>query len=232
MEDTPVAPAAPAESEATPINTNPEPQAPAAPDMHGFTSDQLAEMQKFFAANGGFDKIKSRISNPEPRVEQPAAQPESQAQPQQPRYEQPAYRAPAGSITAQEFLAKQYFGSLAQEEKYAPISSEIANGDVLKEMASFNIQPLNQDGSINDQMVRRYLDLKAQTVPAKQTGAMPEASAAPTVDYVPVGEKIDTLDQAFAVLRQDAQLKMSGQAGHPQIAKAEEFIKNSYKSGK
>lgn len=234
MEDTPVAPAeapkAP-ESEATPINTNQEPQAPAAPDMHGFTSDQLAEMQKFFEANGGFDKIKSRISNPEPKVEQPA-QPEPQAQPQQPRYEEPAYRAPEGSITAQEFLAKQYFTSLSQEEKYAAISKEIADGDVLKEMASFNIQPLNRDGSINDQMVRRYLDLKAQTVPAKQTGAMPEASAAPTVDYVPVGEKIDTLDQAFAVLRQDAQLKMSGQAGHPQIAKAEEFIKNSYKSGK
>ena len=229
MEDTPVAPAALAESEATPINTNPEPQAPAAPDMHGFTSDQLAEMQKFFAANGGFDKIKSRISNPEPKAETPA-QPEVRQE--APKAPEPVYRAPAGSITAEEFLAKQYFGSLAQEEKYANISNEIANGDVLKEMASFNIQPLNKDGSINDQMVRRYLDLKAQTVPAKQTGTMPEASAAPTVDYVPVGEKIDTLDQAFAVLRQDAQLKMSGQAGHPQIAKAEEFIKNSYKSGK
>lgn len=229
MEDTPVAPAAPAESEATPINTNPEPQAPAAPDMHGFTSDELAEMRKFYDANGGFDKVKSRLSNPEPKVETPA-QPEVKQE--APKAPEPVYRAPAGSITAQEFLAKQYFGSLAQEEKYASISNEIANGDVLKEMASFNIQPLNQDGSINDQMVRRYLDLKAQTVPAKQTGVMPEASAAPTVEYVPVGEKIDTLDQAFAVLRQDAQLKMSGQAGHPQIAKAEEFIKNSYKSGK
>ena len=76
------APKAP-ESEATP-NTNPEPQAPVVPDMHGFTSDQLAEMQKFFAANGGFDKIKSRISNPEPKVETPA-QPAPQAQPQQPQ---------------------------------------------------------------------------------------------------------------------------------------------------
>lgn len=232
MENAPEAPAeapqAP-ESEATPINTNP---APAAPDMHGFTSDQLAEMQKFFEANGGFDKIKSRISNPEPKVEQPVAQPEPQVQPQQPRYEQPAYRAPAGSITAEEFLAKQYFDSLAHEEKYAAISKEIADGDVLKEMASFNIQPLNRDGSINDQMVRRYLDLKAQTVPAKQSGATPEASAAPTVDYVPVGEKINDIDQAYAVIRQDAQLKASGMAGHPNVALAEEFIKNSYKDRK
>lgn len=232
MENAPEAPAAaPAESEATPINTNPEPQA--MPDMHGFTSDQLAEMQKFFEANGGFDKIKSRISNPEPKVEQPVAQPEPQAQPQQPqqpRYEQPAYRAPAGSITAEEFLAKQYFSALSQEEKYASISKEIADGDVLKEMASFNIQPLNRDGSINDQMVRRYLDLKAQTVPAKQSGANPEASAAPTVDYIPVGEKIDNINQAYDIIRQDASLKSRGMAGHPEVAKAEEFIKNSYKA--
>lgn len=227
MENAPEAPAeapkAP-ESEATPINTNP---APAMPDMHGFTSEDLAEMRKFYDANGGFDKVKSRLSNPEPKVEQPA-QP-AQAQPQQPRYEQPAYRAPAGSITAQEFLAKQYFTSLSQEERYASISKEIAEGDVLKEMASFNIQPLNQDGSINDTMVRRYLDLKAQTVPAKQTGVSPEASAAPTVEYVPVGEKITDLNQAYAVIRQDAQLKATGQAGHPNVALAEEFIKNSYK---
>lgn len=232
MENAPEAPAeapqAP-ESEATPINSNPAP----APDMHGFTSEQLADMQKFFEANGGFDKIKSRISNPEPKVETPAQPQVTQPQPQQPQpFERPAYRAPAGSITAQEFLAKQYFESLAHEEKYAPISKEIAEGDVLKEMASFNIQPLNQDGSINDTMVRRYLDLKAQTVPAKQSGATPEASAAPTVEYVPVGEKITDLNQAYAVIRQDAQLKATGQAGHPNVALAEEFIKNSYKDRK
>lgn len=229
MENAPEAPAeapkAP-ESEATP-NTNPEPAQ--APDMHGFTSDQLAEMQKFFEANGGFDKIKSRISNPEPKVEEPA---QPQQQPQQPQHEQPVYRAPAGSITAEEFLAKQYFESLAHEDKYSAISKEIAEGDVLKEMASFNIQPMNRDGSINDVMVRRYLDLKAQTVPAKQSGATPEASAAPTVEYVPVGENITDLNQAYAVIRQDAQLKATGQAGHPAIAKAEEFIKNSYKERK
>lgn len=230
MENAPEAPAeapqAP-ESEATPINTNP---APAAPDMHGFTSDQLAEMQKFFEANGGFDKIKSRISNPEPRVEQPVDQPAPQAQPQQPRYEEPAYRAPAGSITAEEFLAKQYFESLAHEDRYASISQQIADGDVLKEMASFNISPLNRDGSINDQMIRRYLDLKAQTVPAKQSGVSPEASSAPTVDYVPVeGDKITDLNQAYAIIRQDAQLKSTGMAGHPNVKLAEDFIKNSYK---
>ena len=235
MENAPEAPAeapkAP-ESEATP-NTNPEPAQ--APDMHGFTSDQLAEMQKFFEANGGFDKIKSRISNPEPKVEQnvlnTTAPNDAQAQ-AQPQAQETAYRTPAGSITAEEFLAKQYFESLAHEEKYSAISKEIAEGDLLKEMASFNISPLNRDGSINDQMVRRYLDLKAQTVPAKQTSVTPEASAAPTVEYVPVGDKITDLNQAYEVIRQDASLKATGQAGHPSIALAEEFIKNSYKDRK
>ena len=222
MENTPEAPAAaPAESEATPTNTNP---APAAPDMHGFTSEQLADMQKFFEANGGFDK--SRISNPEPKVEE-TIQAEEPAQVQQPQYEQQPSRPPMGAITQEEFMARQYFDYLSHQEKYAPIAKEIAQGDVLKEMASFNISPLNKDGSINDQMVRRYLDLKVQTVPAKQSGATPEASAAPTVEYVPVGENIADLNQAYAVIRQDAQLKATGQAGHPSVAKAEEFIKNA-----
>ena len=230
MEEAPVAPAeapkAP-ESEATPTNTNPEPAQ--APDMHGFTSEQLADMQKFFEANGGFDKIKSRISNPEPRVEQnvlntPAPKVE---EPRVERPQEPVYRPPAGAITQEEFMARQYFDFLSKQEKYAPIAKEISEGDVLKEMASFNIQPLNRDGSINDQMVRRYLDLKVQTVPAKQSSATPEASAAPTVEYVPVGETITDLNQAYAVIRQDAQLKSTGQAGHPSVAKAEEFIKNA-----
>lgn len=232
MENTPnEAPAAPAESVATPnTNETASVEAPKAPDMHGFTSEELANMRKFFDNNGGFEGVKNKISNPEPKVEAPA-QPEVKVEePKAP--EAQTYRAPEGSITAQEFLAKQYFGSLAQEEKYAAISKEIANGDVLKEMASFNIQPLNKDGSINDTMVRRYLDLKAQTVPAKQSGSMPEASAAPTVDYIPVGEKIESMDQAYAIIRQDVSLKSRGLAGHPEVAKAEEFIKNSYKERK
>ena len=226
MEEKPEAPAeapkAP-ESEATPTNDNASTQ----PDMHGFTSDQLAEMQKFFAANGGFDKIKSRISNPEPKAEpvKDEAQEQPAQAPEQPQ--QPEYRAPEGSITAQEFLAKQYFEALAHEDKYSPIAKEIASGELLKEMAAFNIQALNRDGSINDQMVRRYLDLKAQTVPAKQSGAEPGASNAPTVDYIQVGEQINNLEEAYAVIRQDSQLKRSGMAGHPSVAKAEEFIKKA-----
>ena len=225
MADTPEAPAeapqAP-ESVATP-NTNPEPaEAPQMPDMHGFTSEQLADMKKFFDNNGGFDAIKSKISNPQPAQPAPEApqNPTSQPQSTQPApSEQSSYKAPEGSITPEEFLAKQYFNSLSLEEKYAPIADQIRNGDVLKEMASFNIRALNPDRSINDQMVRRYLDLKAQTVPAKATGTEPNMSNAPTVTYTEVGDNIASLDQAYKVLMEP---------GNPGMAKAEEFIKNHF----
>ena len=231
MDNTPeAAGAAPApQTEATPINTTPE-QAPAAPDMHGFTSDQLADMKKFFESNGGFDKIKAKISNPEPKVEQnvlntPAPNLPNQEMQPQAQTEQPAYRAPAGSITPQEFLAQQYFGALAREEKYASIAKEVESGAVLKDMAALNIRPINQDGSINDTMVRRYLDLKAQTVVAKQTSAVPEASAAPTVEYAPFDDNNMDMRSAMAVLQQDSMLRSRGLAGNPQAAKAEEFMK-------
>ena len=222
MADTPEAPAeapkAP-ESEATPTNTEqtsaPAPAPAPAPDMHGFTSDQLADMKKFFDANGGFDKIKSKISNPEKPAEpaQPTQTNEPTSQPQ-PAPEAP--KTPEGAITAQEFLAKQYFQSLAGEEKYQAISKGIANGDYLKEMSAFGINALNPDGSINDQKVRMYLDLKAQTVPAKPANDEVEASNAPTVNYVEVGEKIENIDQAYAVLMQP---------GHPKREDAKAFIK-------
>lgn len=231
MENTPEAAGAAQapQTEATP-NTNPAPApapAPAAPapDMHGFTSDQLADMKKFFEANGGFDKIKAKISNPEPKVEQnvlntPAPKVETPAQP-----EQPAYKMPVGSISREEFLAQQYFNALAHEEKYAPIAKEVESGAVLKDMAAFNIRPINADGSINDMMVRRYLDLKAQTVTAKQTSSTPEASAAPTVDYMQFDEANMDIRKATAILQQDSALKAKGLGGNPDAQKAEEFMK-------
>ena len=234
MENTPEAPVTPeVKSEATP-NTNTEQatsSAPAAPDMHGFTSDQLADMKKFFEANGGFDKIKAKISNPtpvqpqQPNLDATYAMKKEEDMLKAPQTEQPTYKAPIGSITREEFLAKQYFSSLAKEEKYASIAKDVESGTLLDEMVAFNIKPINQDGSINDAMVRRYLDLKAQTVVAKQTSTMPEASAAPTVEYAPYDEKNLTMQQAVAILQQDSALKAHGQGGHPNAQQAEEFMK-------
>lgn len=233
MADTPTEAAAPApagETVATPTNTNTEPaKAPEtnSVDLHGFTQEDLAGMRTFIDNNGGWDKIKSRISNPEKPIDKPV----ENSQPQPQKTEEPtshtqepaqtqAPQTPQGAITAQEFLAKQYFKSLAGEEKYAPIAKGIENGDYLKEMAAFGINALNQDGSINDQKVRMYLDLKAQTVPAKPTESEPNASAAPTVNYTEVGENGFTdINQAYKVLMEP---------GNPNMAKAEEFIKNHF----
>ena len=215
------------ESEANPTpTTNPEP-APA-PNLHGFTEDQLAEMEKFYSANGGFEKVfgrvKSAISNPEktaqsaPETPQTTSEPKNDNQPtSQPEQTPEPIKTPQGAITPQEFLAEQYFKSLAGEEKYSNISKEIANGDYLKEMAAFGINALNPDGSINDQKVRMYLDLKAQTVPAKPTETEPNASAAPTVTYTEVGDNIANIDQAYKVLMEP---------GNPARQKAEEYIRN------
>lgn len=231
MADAPDAPAeAPkaSESEQIPTTTNTE-QPTAAPEqkaetpnMYGFTSEQLAEMKKFYDANGGFDKVKSKISNPEKTTVAEPAKPTEAEEPtshtEQPQTQAP--QTPRGAITAQEFLAEQYFKSLAGEEKYAPISKGIENGDYLKEMAAFGIQALNQDGSINDQKVRMYLDLKAQTVPAKPTGSEPNASAAPTVTYTRAGEGgIKDINEAYKILME---------SNNPDAKLAEEFIKNSY----
>lgn len=233
MENAPEAPAeAPKAPESEAPQTINEPAQAQAPDMYGFTSEQLAEMKKFYDANGGFDKVKSRISNPQQFEQQPQQQqmqqqnygpqmqqPTSQQYQQYQQQQQAPYRPPQGAITPEEFLAQQYFQGLSRDPKYENIAEQIASGDVLKEMAGFNIQPLNMDGSINDMMVRRYLDLKAQTVPAKPTETEPNASNAPTVTYTAAGDKISDINQAYKILMEP---------GNPDMAKAEEFIKNSY----
>ena len=218
MENNPEA--APQGTEAAPQTAATEPVKNEAPEINaeqvakyfGTDTETLGKFQKFVDANGKFDsafsKMKTDISNPTRPTEAPAT---SHTQ------TEPAYKAPQGAITAQEFLAQQYFKALAGEEKYAPIAKGIENGDYLKEMAAFGINALNQDGSINDQKVRMYLDLKAQTVPAKPTAAEPDASAAPTVSYVNVGDKIENIDQAYQVIMQP---------NHPKSKEAEEFIKN------
>lgn len=234
MENNPEAAVTPeVKTEAQPTNTNQETQAPAAPampDMHGFTSDQLADMKKFFEANGGFDKIKAKISNPTPApapaVEQKPAEPVQQQAPQMPQQPQQQQQID-GSIGMNEWIAKQYFEGFANDPKYKQVFAEKSTNDLAKEMAGFNVFLTNMDGSINDKGVRAYLDMKAETIAAHQTAVTPVESSAPTVDYVPVGDSINNIAEARAVLMQDSQLKRSGQAGHPKAQLAEEFLKKS-----
>ena len=232
MDNTPnEAPAAAqaAESVATPNTNENTAQAPAMPDMHGFTSEELAEMRKFYDNNGGFDKVKARISNPEPKSLEQTAQAQTQASVQQQpvAQSQQPMRTPDGMLSRNDLLMRGYYERLAGEEEYKPIAKEITNGDVLKEMEMLGINPTDSNGFIDDKKIRAFLSIKAKTVPASQTNSTPEASPAPTVDYIQVGDAIENMAQARAVIMQDSQLRASGQAGHPSVAKAEEFLRNA-----
>ena len=224
MADAPDAPAeapkAP-ESEQTPTSTNNQAQAPEqkAPDMHGFTSEQLAEMRKFYDANGGFDKVKSKISNPEKPADKPAEEPEKKEEPTSHTETQPVQQQKPQGRTNDDLMAEYYFEKLSRKPEFAAISKEIANGSVLKEMANLGIQYKYADGSWNNDRINDYLELRAKTVPAKPTDTEPNASAAPTVNYVEVGDKIDTIEQAYKVIMQP---------NHPKMQMAEDFIKNYY----
>jgi hypothetical protein len=92
-------------------------------------------------------------------------------------------------------------------------------------MSSLGIKAVYPDGSIDEDKLIKYLDLKAKTVPAKQSEAMPEASMAPTVDYVPVGDSITSMDQAQKIILQDTQLRRQGKAGHPSAKMAEDYMR-------
>ena len=218
-----------AESVATPNTNENTSQAPAMPDMHGFTSEELAEMRKFYDNNGGFEKVKARISNPEPKTLEQPVQAQAQAPIQQQPVAQPQQpmRTPDGMLSRNDLLMRGYYERLAGEEEFKPIAKEIIGGDVLKEMEMLGINPTDSNGFIDDRKIRAFLSIKAKTVPAAQSNSMPEASPAPTVDYIQVGDTIENMAQARAVIMQDSQLRASGQAGHPSVAKAEEFLRNA-----
>lgn len=227
-------PTAPAEAPKAPesvadnsTNTNPAPVQ--APDMHGFTSEQLADMKKFFDNNGGFDGVKAKISNPEKPVEKPVEN--SQTQPQrteeptshtqaQPVEQQTQQPLPKGARTNEDLMAEYYFRTLSEKPEYAAISEDIRRGNVLKEMDNLGINYKYPNGAWNDERINDYLKLKALTVPAKPTESGPNASAAPTVNYTEVGENGFTdINQAYKVLMEQ---------GNPNMAKAEEFIRNHF----
>lgn len=236
-EETPAAPAPTGESVANnPTNTNTN-DAPAEGvsktetttpdggqvDLHGFTPEQLGEMKKFFDNNGGFDSVKSKISNPE-------KQPEP-AQPQQPAQvptNNPQPNAEPGVVPINDLLLKDFFTRLSEKPEYAGIQKEIASGDVLKEAQSMGMNPLVDNG-IKLESFMKFLDLKAKGAPAPQTSSEPEASPAPTVGYIPVGENIESKEQALQVLQQNMQLKAMGQAEHPATEKAKKFLQENWK---
>lgn len=210
----------PAEQAAAPA------EAPKAPDLHGFTEEQLADMAKFYAANGGYDKVKSRLSNPQQAQEQPQeSQQQQQEQPKPQEQTQPS-QPPKGFASLQELSVERYFKDLAADPKYANISEQIANGEVLKEMSKMGMNPIDSNYNINVDQLSQFLALKSASVPAKPTTVEPTTT--PTVDYVPMeGEEITSMNQAIDIARQSTQLRAQGLNPHPAEAKALEYMKKN-----
>lgn len=231
MEETPTPAAAPAETEAPSINSNQAAEqiqvpteAPKTPDLHGFTEEQLADMAKFYAANGGFDAVKSKISNPQQA--QPVQKQEPQAQQQDPQMQQPVAQPPKGYASLQELSVERYFKDLAADPKYENIADQISSGNVLKEMAAMGMNPIDNNYNINVDQLNQFLALKAASVPAKQTSVEPTNT--PTVEYVPMdGDNITSMEQAINIARQSTQLRSQGMQPHPAEAKALEYMKNN-----
>ena len=225
---TPAPEAAPATSPEQPAQTEATAPTEGAQNTY-FTNEQLAEMQKFIENNGGYDsawkKMKAGISAPQQKApEQPVAPQMPQQPVQAPEAPQTAPQSRRdGSFSIEEYTIKNYFQSLANEPQYASIADEIRHGDVLKALKDFNIEPVT-DGYINDENVRKYLDLYAATKPATQTSVTPEATA--RVDYYDVpDEKAMTYEQATQIELQNIRLKAAGQPLHPLTDKAKEVVK-------
>lgn len=202
----------------------------------GTDVETLEKFTKFTANNGDFNKAFSKlkidisapntekapepVENPQPaQPQQPAQQPETA--------EQTLNTLSKGFVSPQAFLTRQYFNTLAREEKYAPIAKDIESGSVIKEMEEFGIHPTDAQGNFNDNQVRKFLDLKAQTVPA--TPSVVEPSTTPTVTFTDIEGDITSFEQAQKVFMESVSSRAQGKGEHPRLEEAKKFLANSLK---
>lgn len=228
------------------VNTNneaPETTAPAEATAEqvakflGTDVETLEKFTKFTTSNGDFNKafskLKTDISAPNTeKVPEPVENPQP-TQPQQPAQQQPETAEQTlntlskGLVSPQAFLTRQYFNTLAREEKYAPIAKDIESGSVIKEMEEFGIHPTDAQGNFNDNQVRKFLDLKAQTVPA--TPSVVEPSTTPTVTFTDIEGDITSFEQAQKVFMESVSSRAQGKGEHPRLEEAKKFLANSLK---
>lgn len=238
--------AAPLNNVEEPANAPQEGQAPAEAAAPAITAEQVAqflgttpevfkEFQGYMENNGGLEKAQANMKkilagrNPGANAaNQTQMQMQAQGQPAQPAPAEPAQpQQPKveGGFTAQEFMVQQYFQNLSQQERYASIKDEIANGEVLKQMGKFGIKAMIGD-QFNNQQVTDFLDMYAKTKPAPTPTA--PVTTTPTADFAQIeGDTITTMDQAMLVLQQDRQARAAGRAGHPLAKQANEFFDNA-----
>ena len=224
---------APVETSTNPVGEVQTTQGTVNPNTITLTDEQA----RFFNSNGGIDKVfarmKEAVSNPLPRPQsQNVAQttPEitrnvSQNIPEMQQNIRP--QIPNGYITQEEYATEQYFRSLANDAKYEGIADQIRSGEVLKEMAEFGIRPTDTTNGqlmFNDGQIRKFLDLKAQTIPAKQTVA--PITNVPTVEWSNI-ESVNSFAEAQKIINEN--LSRPGME-HPKTAEAKEFLRNFYKS--
>lgn len=206
----------------------PAPQAQPAPVDLGLTADQAKAFKTFIDNNGGFDKsfqkLKTAVTaRKETQPAQPAAspaqeQPEQPAQPARPEPAQPKSAAiPEGFLTPQDIMAQQYNNALMSREEYAGLKDYIAKAEYVKDMRKMGMTPIDNNGNINDAVIRQFLDLKAKTIPAPQPSA--PVTNIPTKTYTEVDGGITTMEQALSVSSQGP--------SHPQYQEAVKFMRGA-----
>lgn len=228
----------PAPAGATPSETTQTPAQPAQPSGEsapqtqpapvdlGLTADQAKAFKTFIDNNGGFDKsfqkLKTAVTaRKETQPAQPVApQTEQPAQPVQIEQTQPQPKPatiPEGFLTPQDIMAQQYNNALMSREEYASIKDYIAKAEYVAEMRKMGMTPIDDNGNINDAVIRQFLDLKAKTIPAPQPSA--PVTNIPTKAYTEIDGDITTMEQALSISSQGP--------NHPQYQKALEFARNS-----
>lgn len=229
----------PAPAGATPSETTQTPEQPAQPSGEsapqaqpapvdlGLTADQAKAFKTFIDNNGGFDKsfqkLKTAVTarkDTQPAQPTTAPQVEQPTQPAQTEQTQPQPKPatiPEGFLTPQDIMAQQYNNALMNREEYAGLKDYIAKAEYVAEMRKMGMTPIDNNGNINDAVIRQFLDLKAKTLPAPQPST--PVTNIPTKTYVEVDGDITTMEQALSISSQGP--------NHPQYQKALEFARNN-----
>lgn len=239
-ETTPTAPAEAPASEATPTTNTQPAEAPAAEKpaeapapttpVADIPADKIEAFNKFISSNGGFEKAFSKLRNDvsTPAPEAPKVETPAQSTPTEPA--QLNNRPAEGFLSPNEIAALQYQNMLATDPKYEKITDYVKSDGWLKEMKAMGMKPVDEQGNVNDRVIRQFLDLKASTIAATQP-ATPVTST-PTVDYVEVGDTITDINKAYAVIQQNMQLSAAGKAQHPKTEEAKKFIADHFAARK
>lgn len=230
---TPAAPSNAPEGDAsvasTNTNSNTETPAPQISPKAEIPADQVEAWNKFMENNGGFaeafKKVKQAIANPQSVAPKPEQNQIQQSEPLndnttqtlQLMVQQQSVKPAEGYLSANDIAKLQYNKMLS--EAYSELDKEgyITKGDFVKEAASMGIPVMDQAGNMNDAAIRKFLDLKKQTLPPAPTSS--PVTTTPTVTYTKVeGDQMN---------REQAEKIMGEGEGNPQYKQAVQFMREA-----